>query len=100
MAATVSLPLAIAALRVLDGSTRSRGVIGPSADSEIYRPVLEELASLGIVMKEETRVRQRDRDLASIFSKHVHHIEVNLGHVTRAIPTPYHTRVAKSALRS
>ncbi|KAG8811525.1 hypothetical protein FRC19_003744 [Serendipita sp. 401] len=57
MAVTVSLPLAIAALRVLDGHVKIRGTVGPTADSEIYRPVLKELEDLGVVMKEETKRR-------------------------------------------
>lgn len=59
MAQTVSLPLALAALRVLDGHVRSRGVVGPTADQEIYRPVLKEMGELGLVMREDVRVRRR-----------------------------------------
>lgn len=100
MAATVSLPLAIAALRVLDGSIRSRGVMGPSSDSEIYRPVLEELASLGIVMKEETKVRQGEMDLSSTFAKLVRHAEADLSPAVRAAPGFPRARSTRSVLRS
>jgi alpha-aminoadipic semialdehyde synthase len=58
MAQTVSLPLALAALRVLDGHVRTRGVVGPTADKEIYRPVLRDMADLGLVMREDVRVRR------------------------------------------
>ncbi|KAF8321368.1 hypothetical protein DL93DRAFT_2130912 [Clavulina sp. PMI_390] len=56
MARTVGLPLASAALLILDNRVRARGVHSP-VESEIYRPVLEELAGRhGITMKETTRV--------------------------------------------
>lgn len=51
MARTVSLPLAIATRMVLDGTIRSRGVMGPT-DKDIYNPVLDECESLGIVFRE------------------------------------------------
>ncbi|KAG8832376.1 hypothetical protein FRC17_001423 [Serendipita sp. 399] len=74
MAVTVSLPLAIAALRVLDGHVQIRGVVGPTASSEIYRPVLKELEELGVVMKEETKWRTgTNRGLA-------HRMMVGSGH--------------------
>lgn len=65
MAMTVSLPLAIAALRVLDGHVQTRGVVGPTAEKGIYRPVLEEMGTLGLVMKEETTVRLPGHGIAS-----------------------------------
>lgn len=65
MAMTVSLPLAIAALRVLDGKVQMRGVAGPTADKEIYKPVLQEMGDLGLMMKEETRRRLPGKELAS-----------------------------------
>ncbi|QRV95699.1 hypothetical protein RhiJN_23717 [Ceratobasidium sp. AG-Ba] len=54
MSRTVGLPLAFAALRVLDGGVRARGVAGPFGE-EVYRPVLRGLEEVGLGMK-ETRV--------------------------------------------
>ncbi len=54
MARTVSLPAAIAARLVLEGRVASRGVRRPLVP-EIYEPVLEELAGLGITLREEYR---------------------------------------------
>jgi len=51
MARTVGLPVAIAALNVLDGRVAIRGVAGPT-DSSIYRPVLMGLEEAGLGMKE------------------------------------------------
>lgn len=53
MARTVSLPAAIAARLVLSGGIAARGVLRP-VQPEIYGPVLDELAGLGIVCSEET----------------------------------------------
>ncbi|HYC40743.1 MAG TPA: saccharopine dehydrogenase C-terminal domain-containing protein [Chitinophagaceae bacterium] len=53
MARTVGLPLGIAAKLILEGQIRSRGVVIPTA-KEIYQPVLEELASLGIRFEERS----------------------------------------------
>lgn len=54
MSRTVGLPLASATLRILDGEVRTRGVVAP-VESEIYRPVLQDLRDIhGIVMKEST----------------------------------------------
>jgi alpha-aminoadipic semialdehyde synthase len=64
MAVTVALPVALAALRVLDGHVKTRGVVGPTADKEIYRPILEEMSSHGLVMKEETKRRRPGLGLA------------------------------------
>ncbi|KAG9123804.1 hypothetical protein FRC07_013912 [Ceratobasidium sp. 392] len=54
MSRTVGLPLAFAALRVLDGGIRARGVTGPFGE-EIYMPVLRGLEEVGLGMR-ETRV--------------------------------------------
>ena len=54
MARTVSLPAAIAVRMVLEGKIDARGVHIPVI-SEIYDPVLAELAELGIELKEESR---------------------------------------------
>jgi len=53
MARTVSLPAAIAARLILAGGVSRRGVLRP-VHPEIYGPVLDELAGLGIVCSEET----------------------------------------------
>ncbi|KAG8740070.1 hypothetical protein FRC10_004790 [Ceratobasidium sp. 414] len=54
MSRTVGLPLAFAALCVLDGGVRARGVAGPFGE-EVYRPVLRGLEEVGLGMR-ETRV--------------------------------------------
>jgi len=51
MAETVGLPLAIAAKLILQGRIGVKGVVIPTLP-EIYEPVLAELKTLGIVMKE------------------------------------------------
>ncbi|CAE6438833.1 unnamed protein product [Rhizoctonia solani] len=51
MSQTVGLPLAFAALQVLDGGVRARGVAGPFGE-EVYRPVLEGLEAVGLGMRE------------------------------------------------
>lgn len=51
MARTVGLPLAIATRLILAGKIKSRGVIIPTA-AEFYHPILEELATMGIVLNE------------------------------------------------
>jgi len=52
MSRTVSLPAAIAARLILDGKIPQRGVLRP-VHPEIYNPVLDELADLNIVCKDE-----------------------------------------------
>ncbi len=52
MARTVSLPAAIATRLILEGAIRQRGVVVPVME-EIYRPVLDELATLGIKLTEK-----------------------------------------------
>ena len=52
MSRTVSLPAAIAARLILDGKIPQRGVLRP-VHPEIYNPVLDELADLNIVCKED-----------------------------------------------
>ncbi|KAH8993244.1 Saccharopine dehydrogenase-domain-containing protein [Lactarius hatsudake] len=52
MARTVGLPVAFAALRVLDGSVCATGVCGPIADEAVWRGVLEGLESKGLGFKE------------------------------------------------
>ncbi len=53
MSRTVSLPAAIAARLILEGKVAQRGVLLP-VHREIYDPVLNELATLGIVCNEKT----------------------------------------------
>jgi saccharopine dehydrogenase (NADP+, L-glutamate forming) len=55
MARTVSLPMAIGTRLIAEDKIALRGVLAP-VNSEIYEPVLRELATLNIAMKEE-RVR-------------------------------------------
>lgn len=54
MAKGVGLPLGIMAKRVIEGAIAQRGVCIP-VDQAIYAPVLKELESLGIRMREEER---------------------------------------------
>lgn len=51
MAKTVGLPVAIAALKILNGEITTPGVLRPIA-REIYEPILEELQTFGIEFKE------------------------------------------------
>lgn len=55
MAKTVGLPLAIAAGLIADGTIKTFGVILPVIP-EVYKPLLEALASEGISFKEELSV--------------------------------------------
>ncbi|KAG5641453.1 hypothetical protein DXG03_005142 [Asterophora parasitica] len=55
MARTVGIPVAIAALRVVDGTISLRGVQGPT-DASVYNPVLRGLDELGLGMTEASRV--------------------------------------------
>jgi len=59
MARTVGLPVAIAALNVLDGKVGGlRGVCGPTEES-VFRPVLRGLEEVGLGMEEKMRVVRR-----------------------------------------
>ncbi|KAF8208713.1 Saccharopine dehydrogenase-domain-containing protein [Mycena galopus ATCC 62051] len=51
MARTVGMPVAIAALNVLDGKVAIRGVAGPT-DASVYKPVLWRMDEAGLGMKE------------------------------------------------
>ncbi|KAJ8521319.1 hypothetical protein ONZ45_g1975 [Pleurotus djamor] len=55
MALTVGLPVAFAALHVIDGKVALRGVSGPG-DKSIYRYILGELERVGLGMKESVRI--------------------------------------------
>ncbi|MFD0977528.1 saccharopine dehydrogenase family protein [Salinimicrobium gaetbulicola] len=54
MARTVGLPVAIAALKILNGTISTPGVQLPIT-KEVYEPILKELAENGIVFKEEEK---------------------------------------------
>ncbi len=53
MARTVSLPVAIAVRMMLDGTLDRPGVIAP-IEPEVYNPILDELAPMGIAFSEQT----------------------------------------------
>jgi alpha-aminoadipic semialdehyde synthase len=57
MARCVGLPVAFAALKVLDGRVSARGVCGPGVESNLWRGVLEGLEEAGLGMKETVRTR-------------------------------------------
>ena len=54
MAKTVGLPVAIAALKILNKEITTPGVLRPIT-KEIYEPILKELAENGIIFKEKER---------------------------------------------
>ena len=54
MAKTVGLPVAIAALKILNKEISTPGVLRPIA-KEVYEPILEELENYGINFKEENK---------------------------------------------
>ncbi|RPD58275.1 hypothetical protein L226DRAFT_536764 [Lentinus tigrinus ALCF2SS1-7] len=54
MSRTVGLPVAFAALQILDGGVRARGVQGPT-DKEVYGNVLQRLEEAGLKVRESTR---------------------------------------------
>lgn len=60
MALTVGLPVAFAALRILDGKIHVRGVAGPTADVGLYRPILRDLETVGLDMRESV-VRRKGK---------------------------------------
>ena len=51
MSRTVSLPAAIGVRRILEGEITATGVLRPVA-GEVYKPILDELAELGIECRE------------------------------------------------
>lgn len=55
MARTVGLPVAFAALRVLDGAVRATGVCGPTAEEAVWKGVLEGLESRGLGIRENVK---------------------------------------------
>ena len=58
MALTVGLPVAFAALRILDGDVRVRGVAGPTADVGLYRSILRDLETVGLDIRESVVERK------------------------------------------
>lgn len=52
MSLTVGKTLAFAALRVLDGHVKARGVVGPY-DREVWEGVLDDLEEVGIKVEEK-----------------------------------------------
>jgi len=52
MAATVGLPVAMAALKILNNEITTPGVLRPLA-KEVYEPILKELEEYGVTFKEE-----------------------------------------------
>ena len=55
MARCVGLPVAFAALKVLDGRVSARGVCGPGVEKNLWNGVLDGLDEVGVGMKETTR---------------------------------------------
>ena len=55
MARCVGLPVAFAALRVLDGHVSARGVCGPGVERSLWKGVLDGLEEVGLGMKETIR---------------------------------------------
>ena len=55
IARTVSLPAAIAVRMILEGTIRSPGVSIP-VEPDIYNPILDELANVGVRFTEESTV--------------------------------------------
>ena len=55
MARCVGLPVAFAALKVLDGHVSTRGVCGPAVEESLWKGVLEGLEEVGLGMKEAVR---------------------------------------------
>ena len=65
MALTVGLPVAFAALRILDGGIHVRGVRGPTADAGLYRPILRDLETVGLGMQESIVRRKKGAGVAA-----------------------------------
>jgi len=55
MARCVGLPVAFAALKVLDGRVSARGVCGPAVEENLWKGVLDGLKEVGLGMKETVR---------------------------------------------
>lgn len=57
MARCVGLPVAFAALKILDGRVSARGVCGPAVEESLWKGVLNNLEEVGLGMKETVRPR-------------------------------------------
>lgn len=55
MAKCVGLPIAFAALKILDGRVSARGVCGPAVEENLWKGVLDGLDEAGLGMKETVR---------------------------------------------
>ena len=55
MSRCVGLPVAFAALKVLDGRVSARGVCGPTVEETLWKGVLDGLEEVGLGMKETVR---------------------------------------------
>lgn len=53
MSRTVGLPVAFAALQVLDGKVAAKGVHGPNVERSVYQGVLQGLMGVGLGMQEK-----------------------------------------------
>ena len=65
MALTVGLPVAFAALRILDGEIHVRGVAGPTADVGLYRSILRDFERVGLGMRESVVRRKEGAGVAA-----------------------------------
>ncbi|KAI0318332.1 Saccharopine dehydrogenase-domain-containing protein [Amylostereum chailletii] len=63
MARTVGYPVAFAALKVLDGKVRVRGVCGPTAEDALWMGVLEGLERKGLECKEAVKPGRAMKDV-------------------------------------
>jgi alpha-aminoadipic semialdehyde synthase len=63
MSRCVGLPIAFAALMVIDGHVRARGVAGPGVEEGVYRGVLRGLEERGLGMVENVRKGEGMSDL-------------------------------------
>lgn len=59
MARSVGVPVAVAALKVLDGSVRAKGVQGPGVESALWKGVLEGTEEKGLRMVEGVVRREK-----------------------------------------
>jgi len=65
MALTVGLPVAFAALQILDEEVRVRGVVGPTADVGLCRSILKDLETVGLGMRESVVKRREGAGVAA-----------------------------------
>jgi alpha-aminoadipic semialdehyde synthase len=62
MARCVGLPVALAALQVLDGNVRARGVWGPGVEKSVWGGVVSGLDEVGLGMRESVSLRREGRE--------------------------------------